>query len=605
MLAVVVGIMPLVVRMITMPLPQDVHHIYLPVHHPHGYQEFFNQWKGFFTLIPAAVISFLALSEWTTAGKMPDWKSWLKSPPIAASIGFMFFTLLSTIFSSYTHIAIWGMMDRGEGLLIWGAYFVLFLGAMFHGQSDRNMRIIMYSFAFSSILMGAVGVSQLIGRDFFETEMAGWLVTGYAGALNTRFTIAHGTLFNPNTFGKYTAFASPVLLLAAITWQGKWYGRIILGAGGVLMLTGVVASGSLAGFVGLAAAVGVVVVTLAATAVYRAVTRGSMRVVAHVGGALLVIIIAAGVVASFVPQFEGSVERLRSRFSRFEAGAGATAHLQNYTFSGNTLRVHREGETILTAEVHSLRLDDDNWITVRCSEGEVVPIRSVTRGENGEPSSFRFRVPGYRDVIFDLAQGFFVYNLRGRRAYFLTLEDDVIMGLTPAMNLIDLENPAPAWGFYGRERWGSSRGFIWSRTFPLLPSRTILGSGPDTFVLTFPLFDIVANHRYMHDPYRITDKAHNFFLHTWVGNGGIAAILLFGIFFHYMLTTFISLIRSKNEALASYGLRLGLLAGIAAFSLSSMSTDSTIGSTGVFFVLLGLGYAVNEKARQNTEPLTA
>jgi len=178
--------------------------------------------------------------------------------------------------------------------------------------------------------------------------------------------------------------------------------------------------------------------------------------------------------------------------------------------------------------------------------------------------------------------------------YVFTLEEGRIYGLwVNNMHLIDLREPVPAWGFYGRETWGSSRGYIWSRSFPLMPRRAIIGSGPDTFVNVFPVYDLVGTQRFFGNPYQIVDKAHNIFIQTWISTGGISALALFGLFGHYLFTTFISLVKSKKEPLFSYGLRLGLLAGVSAFVMSSMATDSTIGSTGVFFVLLGMGYGLN------------
>ena len=58
--------------------------------------------------------------------------------------------------------------------------------------------------------------------------------------------------------------------------------------------------------------------------------------------------------------------------------------------------------------------------------------------------------------------------------------------------------------------------------------------------------------------------------------------------------------KTKDEPMFSYKMRLGLLAGVSAFCISSMSTDSTIGSTGVFFVLLGLGYGMNAILKTRT-----
>jgi O-antigen ligase len=158
---------------------------------------------------------------------------------------------------------------------------------------------------------------------------------------------------------------------------------------------------------------------------------------------------------------------------------------------------------------------------------------------------------------------------------------------------VDMMVHVPSFGFNQREAWGSGRGFIFSRTIPMLPRSFVLGNGPDTFVNVFPHYDrlgviysgLPGNTR--------VDKAHNIYLHTWIGNGGIATLAMIFLFGYYILTTFVSLVRTKGDTTLIHGLRLGLLAGISAFAVASLATDSTIGSTGVFFVLLGMGYGLN------------
>jgi len=134
----------------------------------------------------------------------------------------------------------------------------------------------------------------------------------------------------------------------------------------------------------------------------------------------------------------------------------------------------------------------------------------------------------------------------------------------------------------------------------MMPRRILIGTGPDTYINVFPQHEMVAKQRFFRNPYQVVDKAHNLFLQTWITTGGISAILLFGLFGHYLFTTFWSLLKSREEELFSYGLRLGLLTGISAFVMSSNATDSTIGSTGVFFVLLGVGYGMNAWVKETS-----
>jgi len=151
----------------------------------------------------------------------------------------------------------------------------------------------------------------------------------------------------------------------------------------------------------------------------------------------------------------------------------------------------------------------------------------------------------------------------------------------------------PAWGFSGREDWGTQRGYIWSRSFPLFPAHVFIGSGPDTFASIFPQHDRTGKERFFNNPNIVMDLTQNLFIRTWITTGGLSALALFALFVHYLMSTFWSLVKIESEPAFYYRLRLGLFAGIIAFCISSMSTDSTVGSTGVFFVLLGMGYGLN------------
>ena len=67
-------------------------------------------------------------------------------------------------------------------------------------------------------------------------------------------------------------------------------------------------------------------------------------------------------------------------------------------------------------------------------------------------------------------------------------------------------------GFEGKEELGSSRGYIWSRTLPLLGNCLFTGFGPDTFTYNFPQNDVLAKYysyeQFNEGFYVTVDKPH-------------------------------------------------------------------------------------------------
>ena len=603
MLFIVVAIMPLIVRFAPRPLPQEIADLIGNT----VYIEVFSYWKGMFIGIPAIVIAFYWVSDAVTGGKMPDFKSFFRRVPVILSCIYLFFVIISAIFSNYSHTAWFGLYDRSEGAWMWIFYFIIFFAAMFFVRETKYAKVLLYGLIFSSIIMGAIGVGQLFGYDFYNTQLAALLVIGRGGVLNPVFEIAHGTLFNPNTFGKYTAMLTPIMLIAAFTYDGKRYVSGLFLLAGALMILSAFGSGSLGGLVGILAAGVVLAVTMLCGFVCR---NRALKVEAEnnneegkptnikrnlIIGASSVIVVSILAIL-FIPPLN---YRVSFMFNRLDVAMRAeTIAGYNYIVEGNTMTVLKAGEKLysVTMEVPT---EESLGLTIRDRDGQEVLISNIHEGisdeEAGifvEPRIF-YDIPNYRTIhIGWMGDTIIASNM------LITLSDGNMYGVWPhTQELIDLNMHVPAWGFYGRETWGSSRGYIFSRTFPLMPRYFFIGSGPDTFINVFPTFDLIGTQRFFDNPYKIVDKAHNIFLQAWITTGGISAIALYSLFGHYLLLTFVSLVKSKNETLACYGIRLGLLSGISGFVMSSMATDSTVGSTGVFFVLLGMGYGLNAFAK--------
>jgi hypothetical protein len=625
MLFIVTGIMPLVARFAEVEMPPETISILMG----ETYQDLFTYWKGWLLMIPVAAIIFYFVSDILTNGKSIDIKAFFKNPPVIFMLVYLLFVILSGIFSVYPHTVLNGTYERGESVFIQISYVAVFIIAMYYVREGKHVKAVISGFAFSGVLMGLVCLGQLFGFDIFTTEFFSWLTfagtkagndlaaagRSFKGIMTPRFTMAYGTLFNPNTLGLFTSMLAPVLLFFGFAYKGKKVFNIALLSGGALMLTGLAASRSLGGLVGFMAEVTVIAVTY----VCHIVIQRKKLPLPVWAGALGIIVIAVLSIA-FIPPVRTNATYFYDKFIASLESGNADAPPDDYVFDGGTLRITNGDATLATLEANPA----DGWLTVRDGTGAEVPVSNADTAtvpaSSSETSVWVYDVPGYKKISINRYYEFFVLSgltLGTPEGRFMALMPGMVPAeqsetptgtmLTPPTEQpryqqvlvpVDVSQPVETFGFKGWENFATDRGYIWSRALPVMFRHPILGSGSDTFINEFPQDDIIGKLRFMPEPYIVVDKAHNLFIQTGIVTGCVSLLALIALFGHYLFTTFLSIIKSKDESGASFCLRLGVLAAVSAFVVSSMSTDSTVASTGVFYVILGLGYALNKMARE-------
>ena len=151
-------------------------------------------------------------------------------------------------------------------------------------------------------------------------------------------------------------------------------------------------------------------------------------------------------------------------------------------------------------------------------------------------------------------------------------------------------------GFEGKEKVGSSRGYIWSRTLPLLKNCLIKGYGADTFTYEFPQNDVLAKYYaysdYNEGFYITVDKPHNMYLQMFYSNGLIALVAFLGIAVFYLVDCFrLYALRKtyRREQIMGTAVMLGIVGYLAA----GIFNDSVVSVAPMFWVLLGTGAALN------------
>ena len=162
----------------------------------------------------------------------------------------------------------------------------------------------------------------------------------------------------------------------------------------------------------------------------------------------------------------------------------------------------------------------------------------------------------------------------------------------------DTANPVNAEyiGFEGKEKIGSSRGYIWSRTFPLLKNCLITGYGPDTFTYIFPQNDYLAkyySYEDFHEGFYITvDKPHNLYIQIFYNSGLIALIAFLAIVVFYLVDCF-RLYALRREYRTEQIMGAAVMLGIVGYLAAGLFNDSVVHVAPIFWILLGTGAALN------------
>jgi hypothetical protein len=150
----------------------------------------------------------------------------------------------------------------------------------------------------------------------------------------------------------------------------------------------------------------------------------------------------------------------------------------------------------------------------------------------------------------------------------------------------------PHVGWSDNPGFGSGRGYIWSRTLPMLKDTLILGHGADTYCIYFPHEDYVGKYNAGWNINMIVDKPHNMYFGAAIGTGMISVVALLALFLIYIVQSFRLYIREQYDDFASVT-GAGIFFGIVGFLISGFVDDSSVSVMPLFYGLLGVGIAIN------------
>lgn len=504
---------------------------------------------------------------------------------------FLFFSILSTIFSEYKDVALWGVPDRAEGLIIYLCYIFMMMYMIYSFNKPEHYKYIIIPLGIVTIILTIVGLFQWIGKDLMvNTEIGKNLIIPEKYAelkdnLATKLvgTTAYGTFSNPNYMGSFVALVFPIFMTLALLIKG-WRKRIVFMILAFCSIFLLVASGSRAGMIGCIAAVIGGVILLGRLAVQKWVIT------------VPIILVGIAVLFGANQMSEGKLGKQIEKLSTdIMAVIAPTDQVQDYK---DTLLVREvisdNGQVIIKTQEDTLTVAVvEGELRFYDGEGQEVQYQGTKKDYRTEDERFK----GIRFLKLFIDEGNKVVGgvvLRTDRNL-MHFKIDYMQDIYPIdiytqerINEID----APAIGFRGKERVGSGRGYIWSRSIPILLDSLIIGKGPDAFSLYFPQHDYLAKFYTLRSTSIIVDKPHNMYLQIGINNSGMALVAYLILMIGYIIQS-MGLYGWKEIYTSMERLGIATVLGTLGYLTAGIFNDSVVGIAFISWILLGMGVSIN------------
>lgn len=510
---------------------------------------------------------------------------------------YFLFVLISTSCSKYSSIALWGYTDRYEGFFALSCYVAVCFIAANIISYDKDIKILFISLVVCGTILGLLGVSQFFGFDFLQTQAGKLLMlpTEYhniAPTLKFNFPISYIylTLYNPNYVGSYSAMLFPISLLLLIYVKKPVY-QVFALIFSCLTFVNLLGCRSTTGYIGTFIAI-IFLVGFLRKKLFKSLPRLLALFVCLIGITILMNY-TSGSILEFSNILPRKSEVQTPTKSEPLTDLDDLKQLTNMNIDKNKLELYM-GKYLLKIKFDKLSnqlsfVDDkDNAVDMKKDSSNPNKLIPDDMRYNGlaiiiDNSVLNINTPTTTfNICVSPDNGEFLFiNAKGK----------------PTKNLTP-----NSFGFKGAEKWGSMRGYIWSRSLPMLKDTIFIGHGPDTYAAYFPQNDFIGKLNAFGTPYIIVDKPHNMYLQFGLNTGVISLISFLVFMAWYVIKSIILYFRPKTDNLYYYS-GLGCMLAVIGFLVASIANDSNVSVSPVFWILTGTGIACNRLYSKSIQKL--
>ncbi len=524
-----------------------------------GDYDFFHYCKAVVLIIVSFFLVTVLISK----------REYLKSIMAIPLMLFGFMILSSSIFSDYRAFAFFGGAESYQGVLVWLSYIVLCLAAS-QIQSIKNIKRILAGVVLSGFLLSVIGFLEYFNSDFFEAYLKFFLEGDKK--INYKDTPAINSLsYNPNYYSVFLYLTLTVLVVAYLLNENKKRGILLLLVYSFVYF-------NLVGVKTLAADITFVLATLIIIVFLWIKKRLDVKRVLIIIGVSLSIFffVFHNIGASPIQKKPGNRFKIAGEHSTFNEAKVSDSILELRSFKHPSLFVKLKNGKDLN---FSKEIDFNNVLDIKNDKNKVTI----------DDQDFK----GYAFSFKKLKQGnLMVFNYNEEFDYNIIIDGKTFKTINPHTNkVIDIVTTEKVAYFNKRGALFSGRGIIWALGIPKIE---FFGHGADTFPLVFPNNDYLSKLKQYRNSKRYPAAAHSLYLQIAI-EFGVLGLLLFACIIIFYLFTTIKLLLSSSFNTASHYISLGCCMAVFGFCFLGITNSSMLTSSPNFWILLGLGIAVNGK----------
>jgi O-antigen ligase len=549
---------------------------------PESNIDFFSYYKSLY-FIGASYISFLLLVLLKITGQFEFRKSKAYIKYYIPLVIYILFVALSYFNATDKIVAGRGFIELFQGVWVLIGYALVVVAVINMVHNEKQVKLLVGAYVFVGLVTAVIGASQYFGRDIFRTDFAKMLflpeyLHHIAEGLEFKFgkyTI-YATMYNTNYVGSFGAML--LSLAVALFMYAKERKQII--ASGIfmaLMAFVLLGSNSRAGFVGFA--FGMIFIIFLFRKSFKPNLRKILGIM--VAGVIILILMNAFSNGRVLKEFQSL--RLSLETERLENTNKKNVFIKDLIFDEYSLQVvtSRESLTILY---------DGNQITFEDTEGQPLAIKKI--GKN-----ITFPDERYFNYIIKLDtenhnfeadiynQSFKIYFVNDG---FRMIGSGGVLGVTDYPDRLRFLD--------GYERFGSSRGYIWSRSVPILKETLLIGKGPDMYTIVFPQKDYVGKMIAFDNESMIVDKPHNMYLQVGINTGVLSLLALLAVYGMYFFDSMKIYTRRRMTTFIDH-VGVGTFTAVMSYLGAAFFNDQIISVAPLFYVMVGLGIAINQQVK--------
>lgn len=558
------GIIPLVVKLNIVAVN---HEEFSLIRNNKQIADVFSYSKSHLIIICTVLISTIYLIYFFTSSEKIDFL-YVKKPIFFLPVSFLFFVLLSSLFSNYPATSLYGISERYEGLFVIFGYIIFFAATINCVKNEQSIKFILYAILFSASFILLIGLSQFLGSDFLISKLGKKiLLIGYTKKeINIKpvFNNSYSTLYNPNCLGLYCTMIFPIIISSIFFFKENYITKYLCLALSMLSIINLFASNSTGGLIGTFASVFFMAITI----IIYLINNNDKKYIFYLLGVISIL----SVILFFSPA-KNNITKMMSKFT-------SSAYENFFT----DLRMTNNSAQIFYSSGNILMEYKDSKINLY-EDGKLIEPKK-TKNNNQIIYNYNSEKLTHLQILFDSKK---IIALRIKNiSLIFGLHKNNLLLLSNKGKIIDINSSIQHFGFDGYEFMASSRGYIWSRSLPLIKKNIFIGGGPDTFVFSFPQNDVAGKLKFHSSPYIIVDKPHNFYLQTIINTGLFSLLFLLALFIYYFFM-FIKSLLGKNKFSI---IQIGFASGIFGYLISCLATDSTVSVSPLFWITLGVGFSL-------------